>query len=984
MIPGSRMILQPILIALLGLLAGAFAQSGVARPVPSLDPARQEEARRLLDQIRRDPRGPFGPIRWYCADGRVLPPQGTPCRPDRGFQHASPSVAAEQLTRLDIDVARFLANMPFEEFLDVRRNHHWLRQIVLLDYLMTTNDGWIYKRTWSRRGVRQAEDEEASARRLLRQLLQDPVWLEPNYLLALQLTATLPHGIDTARVRRIRALSTELADQNPSFFSLRAKIHSRPGPEDISAVEAFVRQQNPTPPDRFHDLVRLMRDEYSLANTAQALPAFQKQLKGSLVETDLDALAAAASRSNREAFEAGSRLSLSIRRALTSPGPGTVKLQLADLQVWLLDTVFRYGASEGAPSGSRRERLVSTRHWLRYAAGAGLLSFRQLEAAEPALAALLDEASPGPGRYNAAIRDLQRTLEWIRASIVREFGPVQRHYLPVEPEVAGLIDELLRRSVALHLSRHAEELLADAEAVIGRRHAVLGQASSRGILALNPGLAVAPLDIVEPGTEAGARLDPQRIYVVPETLDSLTPVTGILTLDSGNALSHTQLLAANLGIPNATVPSRLLAELRKHRSRRMLYAVTPAGNVILRDWDSLPVDEQALWSTRPRQDTARAQLDSSRLRLDATRVIPLSEIAAADSGILAGPKAANVGELSRRFPGLVSAAIVVPFGVYHQHLQSVGGGRLAADIRAAFDEAERLRAGGAPISEIRAFINPKLARFREAIRAISFRPEFERDLDARLAEAFGPDGSYGVFVRSDTNAEDLPQFTGAGLNLTVPNVVGRARILQAIRDVWASPFEERAYEWRSRALAPGSEVYPSVLLQRTVNSEKSGVLVTVNLETLDQRELTVNANEGVAAVVDGGSAESLLLRPDGSVKLLAQARTSSRRVALPSGGFDVVASTGSDYVLQPDEIRKLRDLAAKVIAEYPKSTGNDGETLPWDIEFGFEKGELRLFQIRPLVRFRETSTLERLAQLEGPPAPASPAPVDLDSVPETP
>jgi hypothetical protein len=978
------MIFQSISIALFCLWSSASAQTTVPRPVPLLDPTGQAEAQRLLDQVRRDPRGPFGPIRWYCANGRVFPPEGTPCRPGRGFQHAAPSVPAQQLARLNIDVARFLANMPFEEFFDLPRNHHWLRQIVLLDYLNTTRDGWIYKRTWQRRGVRQAEDEEAAARSLLRQLLQDPGWLEPNYLLALQLTATLPHGIDTARVRRIRAVSTELADQNPAFLPLRAKIHSRPGPEDIPAVEAFVRQQRPSPPDRFLELVRLMRDEYSLTNTAQAIPVFQKQLRGSAVEEELAAIAAAAARSNREAFEAGSRLSLAIRRALTLPGPGTVKLQLAGLQIWLLDTVFRYGASEGAPTGSRRERLAATSHWLRYATGAGLLSFRQLEAVERALAALRDDGRPSPAHYSAAIRDLQRTLEWTRAAITREFGPVQRHYLAIEPGVAGLIDELLRRSVALHLSRHAEELLADAESVIGRRHAVLGQASSRGVLALNPGLAIAELEIVEPGTEAGARLDPQRIYVVPETLDSLTPVTGILTLDSGNALSHTQLLAANLGIPNATVPSRLLAELRKHRGRRMLYAVTPTGSVILRDWDSLSSTEQAVWSARPKQDTARAKLDASRLRLDVTRVLPLSEISAADSGILAGPKAANVGELARRFPGLVSPAVVVPFGVYHQHLQSARDGRLAGDIRAAFDEAERLRAGGAPIGDIRAFINPKLAAFRETIRAISFRPEFERALDARLAEIFGPDGSYGVFVRSDTNAEDLPQFTGAGLNLTVPNVTSRARILQAIRDVWASPFEERAYEWRSRALAPGSDVLPSVLIQRTVNSEKSGVLVTVNLETLDQREMTVNANEGVAAVVDGGSAESLLLRSDGSVKLLAQARTPSRRVALPSGGFDVIATSGSDFVLQPDEIRQLRDLAAKVIAEYPKSTGNGGETLPWDIEFGFEKGQLRLFQIRPLVRFRETATLERLAQLEGQPASASPVPVNLDATPESP
>jgi hypothetical protein len=38
--------------------------------------------------------------------------------------------------------------------------------------------------------------------------------------------------------------------------------------------------------------------------------------------------------------------------------------------------------------------------------------------------------------------------------------------------------------------------------------------------------------------------------------------------------------------------------------------------------------------------------------------------------------------------------------------------------------------------------------------------------------------------------------------------------------------------------------------------------------------------------------------------------------------------------------------------------------LPWDIEFGFERGQLRLFQIRPLVRFQDMKTLEALASLD--------------------
>lgn len=961
------------------LFAGAVSALA-QRPVPALTPAQQTEARRLLEQIRRDPRGPYGPIRWYCEDGRVLPPQGVPCRPARGFQHAAPGAHAQQLARLNFDLARFLANMSFEEFADLPRNHHWPRQLVMLDYLITAENGWIYRRAWQRRGVRQAEDEEAAARRLLRQLLQDPAWVEPNYLLALQLTAALPHGIDTARTKRIRALSTALAEKDRGFLPLRAKIHSRPGPEDIAAVETFVAGLKPADDAGYRELIELMRAEYSLAGAAQALPRFQNQLKGSPVEAELAALAAAAQRGNHAAFEAAPALSLAIRRALAQPGPGALKLDLAGLQLWLLDTVFRYGAAEGAPGGTRRERIAAVRHWAALATGAGLLSFRQLDALDQLISTLLAGDTLDVADYDEAVRDLNRSLEWARASVMREFGPVQRHYLAIEPAVAEFIDDILRRSVALHLSRHVEELLADSESLAGRNHSVLSQGASRGVFALNPGIAIAPLAIVEPGHESGTQLDPGSIYVIPETLADLTPVKGILTLDSGNALSHTQLLAANLGLPNATVPSRLLPELRKHAGRKMFFAVTASGTVVLKPWDELDGAVRDLWTAKPDEPVARVALDTSRLRLEDAAVRPLSEVSARDSGVLAGPKAANVGELARRFPGLVSNAVVVPFGVYHQHLRQADNGRLAAQIREAFDEAERLRRRGEPAEAVRAFIYPRLAAIRGAIRTLPLLPAFEKDLAARLDEAFGADGTYGVFVRSDTNAEDLPQFTGAGLNLTVPNVVGRAHILQAIRDVWASPFEERAYEWRSRALASGAEVYPSVLIQRTVNGDKSGVLATINLESLNSGEITVNVNEGVAAVVDGGAAESLLLRPDGSVKLLAQARAPYRRVALPSGGFDVIATSGSDYVLQPDEIRQLRELAAKVEAEYPKALDEHGEPLPWDIEFGFEKGQLRLFQIRPLVRFRERATLERLAQLEGPkPAARS---VPLDQAPE--
>ena len=78
-----------------------------------------------------------------------------------------------------------------------------------------------------------------------------------------------------------------------------------------------------------------------------------------------------------------------------------------------------------------------------------------------------------------------------------------------------------------------------------------------------------------------------------------------------------------------------------------------------------------------------------------------------------------------------------------------------------------------------------------------FLPEFEADLKAQFRNILGKEiGSLPVFLRSDTNMEDLKDFTGAGLNLTLFNVVDVDKIFKGIREVWASPYSERRFRWR--------------------------------------------------------------------------------------------------------------------------------------------------------------------------------------------
>jgi Pyruvate phosphate dikinase, AMP/ATP-binding domain len=938
-----------------------------------LTPKQVEQTKKLFADFKANPKGPYIQIHWYCKDGTVLPPTiGNPCKPHGGGnQFAELSPAARSLANLNLDVGTILAAIDYARFLDSKRDHWLPRELVLEQYLTQIDQGWIYRRSKSYRGSRQAEDEEKAGRQFLTQILGDPDWTGRNYFLLNQLTAVIPHGTRDSAVLKSRTLAAAVADHDPKFQLIRAKIHNQPGPEDLATVEKYIAERTSEDP-RLKELADLLRNIYS-TTPAQRLAVFQKKLGASPVAAALNAYAVALGTADEA--PAGSALAVAILRAETAAGDAKTKLDMLDLNAVVLEQAFRAGQKPSATL-SRRQQLASLADYIGYAAGSGLLSVRQMEALRAEIAALNGQREIAAGKYLQSIRYLERSAGWCRATAARDFGPVMRQYQPVEPQAGGLVDHLLRGSVALPLTARLELLVADASRAAGIRHDIFGDRSNHGVVALNPGVAIGKLGIID-SPEDNQAIDPARIYVIPQTLSDLEPMAGILTLESGNVLSHSQLLAANLGIPNAVVPSSLLQMLRSHRGQELFFAVTRGGVVVLREKSGLTPDEIKQWADKGTARKARISIDVGKLRLAEAGLIPLTELTARDSGAKAGPKAANLGQLAHFFAPQVAPGLVIPFGVYYAHIhRSIDGGPpLDEQIAKVYRRAEQMRDSGAPTAEVNRYIYPELARLRKLIQTMPLLPEFEKRLQADMAKIFGADGTYGVFVRSDTNAEDLPEFTGAGLNLTVPNQVGYRNIAQALKDVWASPFEERAWDWRSRILQSSEKVYPSVLLLRSVPSAKSGVIATVNLET-GEDDITVNVSEGVSAVVDGGVAESLLLKRDGTVKLLEQARGTYRKMLKPAGGFENVPVKGGEYLLTSDEIRQLREMVADVKRKYPPAKSLRGEPLPWDIEFGFENGQLRLFQIRPLARYQEERTLAALSGLDAAAAPSRPVRLD--------
>src|SRR5437868_4118590 len=194
--------------------------------LPPLTPKQVEQTKKTFAAFKANPKGPYFQIHWFCKDGTVLPPIiGNPCKPHGGgLQYAELSPAARSLLNWNLDVGTILASIDFARFFDSERDHWLARELVLEQYLMQIDQGWIYRRSKSYRGSRQAEDEEKAGRKFLTQMLADPDWVGRNYFLLNQLVNVIPHGSSDSTVLKTRTLAAAVADHDSRFQLIRAKI----------------------------------------------------------------------------------------------------------------------------------------------------------------------------------------------------------------------------------------------------------------------------------------------------------------------------------------------------------------------------------------------------------------------------------------------------------------------------------------------------------------------------------------------------------------------------------------------------------------------------------------------------------------------------------------------------------------------------------------------------------------------------------------
>jgi len=203
----------------------------------------------------------------------------------------------------------------------------------------------------------------------------------------------------------------------------------------------------------------------------------------------------------------------------------------------------------------------------------------------------------------------------------------------------------------------------------------------------------------------------------------------------------------------------------------------------------------------------------------------------------------------------------------------------------------------------------------------------------------------GLFVRSSSNSEDLPNFSGAGLYTTVPNTRGPQQIIEGIKTVWASLWNFEAYEARERAGVDHMKIFMAVLIQKGINSESSGVMITADpFDREDKDAIYISAKRGLGMKVVEGQrvAEQVVYRPRANaVQVLTRSEEDSLLTFDEGGGIKEVPISGERVVLSDDVVRRLATAATNIKRVFG---GKDQ-----DIEWAFMKGQIYIVQSRPFI-----------------------------------
>ena len=198
-------------------------------------------------------------------------------------------------------------------------------------------------------------------------------------------------------------------------------------------------------------------------------------------------------------------------------------------------------------------------------------------------------------------------------------------------------------------------------------------------------------------------------------------------------------------------------------------------------------------------------------------------------------------------------------------------------------------------------------------------------------------------MRSSATAEDLPHASFAGQHDTYLNIIGKEAIMQHIKKCWASLFSDRAVIYRMQNGFDHSQVYLSVIVQRMIFSQASGILFTADPITSNRKLLSIDASFGLGeALVSGLVSADCYKVQEGEI---VDKRIATKKLAI-HGREEGGTETGQ---IEPEQ-QKTQTLTEQQILQLAR-IGRQIEAYfgcPQDIEWCLVDDTFYIVQSRPI------------------------------------
>jgi pyruvate,water dikinase len=296
--------------------------------------------------------------------------------------------------------------------------------------------------------------------------------------------------------------------------------------------------------------------------------------------------------------------------------------------------------------------------------------------------------------------------------------------------------------------------------------------------------------------------------------------------------------------------------------------------------------------------------------------------------LLVGGKGLNLGELSK------IEGIQVPEGFC---VTTVG-------YQKAIEQNETYHALLDRLTMLKVEDRDQIGEISRKIRQIIMEVEIPSDVVKAVTHylfQFGDEHAYAV--RSSATAEDLPHASFAGQQDTYLNIIGVDAIMQHISKCWASLFTDRAVIYRMQNGFDHSQIYLSVIVQRMVFPQASGILFTADPITSNRKLLSIDASFGLGEALVSGlvSADCYKVQEEEIV----DKRIGTKKLAiygLKEGGTET-------RQIDPDQ-QKTQTLTEQQILQLAR-TGRQIEAYfgyPQDIEWCLVDDTFYIVQSRPI------------------------------------